>query len=129
MRTKRTLVPGAGDLDRLQLREPEGELIIQTCRAVLCFELRLTIAINSHFSLEWKLRINPLSILLSEPHLLYKAFHKLGLPLSWCSKDAIEASQTEGKEFRVQLMSDTVGTVVPRLTICLGVHENVFNFF
>lgn len=73
MRTKRTLVPGAGDLDRLQLREPESELMIQICRAVLCFELRLTIAINSHFSLEWKLKINPLSTLLSEPHLLYKA--------------------------------------------------------
>ena len=45
----------------------------QICRDALRFELRLTIAINSYFALGWKLRINPLSALLSGPHLLYKA--------------------------------------------------------
>ena len=55
-------------------------------------------------------------------------FHKLGLLLSWCNKEAIEASQTEGIEFSIHFRSGTAGAV-PRLTICLGVHENVFNFF
>lgn len=74
MRPKRSLVPAAGGVgDRRRLREPDGKLMIQICRDALCFELRLTIAINSYFSLGWKLRINPLSVLLSGPHLLYKA--------------------------------------------------------
>lgn len=47
---------------------------------------------------------------------------------SCCTKDAGEASQTEGPEFSIHLRPDTVGAV-PRLPICSGVHENVFNFF
>ena len=41
-------------------------------------------------------------------------FHKLGLLLSWCNKEAIEASQTEGIEFSIHFRSGTAGAV-PRL--------------
>lgn len=48
-------------------------MTLQMHRALLCFELRLIFAINSYFSLGWEVRIDPLSVLLSGPHLLSDA--------------------------------------------------------
>lgn len=73
MRTKRTLAPGAEGLGWAFTEGAGSELMRQICRAVLCFELRLTIAINSFFSLGREVRIEPLSVTLSSPPLLYKA--------------------------------------------------------
>lgn len=54
----------------MTLTKGPGEVTLKMHRALLCFELRLTIAINSYFSLGWEVRIDPLSVLLSGPHLL-----------------------------------------------------------
>lgn len=54
----------------MTLTEGPGELTLKMHRALLCFELRLTIAITSYFSLGWEVRIDPLFVLLSGPHLL-----------------------------------------------------------